>query len=84
MGYIVPIADLENPAMAAWREMPGWIRAEVIDKKIYILPRLSPFHAMVISDIFMPLINHVRENRGEVFSTSLGVFLKNGSQCGNP
>lgn len=76
MGYIVPISDLQHQARAAWRTLPGWIRAEVIDEHLYILPRPTTYHALTITNISATLIEHiVKRDLGTLCLGEVDVFL---------
>lgn len=71
------IIDRSVPAIQAWRDLPDGIRAEVIDNKLYVLSPATPYHARSTGRLFNALTNYVVEyDLGEVFTHSVGVFVK--------
>jgi Uma2 family endonuclease len=75
-----PSIDFSIPAMCEWEKLPEGVRAEVVNRKLYILPPPSLYHADVITDIFFELINYVRrEGLGKVYCSDVGVFLFDGT-----
>jgi len=78
MGYVVPVGDLKNQAKAAWRILPGWIRAEVINDQLSILPRPTTYHAQATTNISTALTRIIYA--GDLGTLCLGevdVFLNN-------
>ncbi len=64
------------PAMDVWQTLPGEIRAEVIDNKLYVVPSPTPYHQDLLATLYTELRKVVFDfDLGKVWLSPLDVFL---------